>query len=164
MDTPLMTAQRATPTPVVAWGNGLRRAARIVVMVAIVGIMVLPFGWMLSTSLKPQEYILQTPPQLIPNPATLDSYIGLNERINLARTMFNSFFVAAMVTLGQVLISAMAAFAFSRMQWRGRDTVFVLYLATMMIPGVVLVLPQFILIRNRNVPNAEKRLGTISAE
>ena len=153
-----MTAQRATPTPVVAWGNGLRRAARIVVMVAIVGIMVLPFGWMLSTSLKPQEYILQTPPQLIPNPATLDSYIGLNERINLARTMFNSFFVAAMVTLGQVLISAMAAFAFSRMQWRGRDTVFVLYLATMMIPGVVLVLPQFILIRNLDWTNTYSAL------
>ena len=153
-----MTAQRATPTPVVAWGNGLRRAARIVVLIAIVAIMVLPFGWMLSTSLKPQEYILQTPPQLIPNPATLDSYIGLNERINLARTMFNSFFVAAMVTLGQVLISAMAAFAFSRMQWRGRDTVFVLYLATMMIPGVVLVLPQFILIRNLDWTNTYSAL------
>ncbi len=153
-----MTAKRATPTTLFAWGNGLRRAARIVVMIAIVAIMVLPFGWMLSTSLKPQEYILQTPPQLIPNPATLDSYIGLNERINLARTMFNSFFVAAMVTLGQVLISAMAAFAFSRMQWRGRDTVFVLYLATMMIPGVVLVLPQFILIRNLDWTNTYSAL------
>lgn len=125
------------------WVSGLR----LLIMTIIVGVMVLPFGWMLSTSLKPQAYILQTPPQLIPNPASLESYVLLSERVNLGRTLFNSLFVAAVVTLGQVLISAMAAFAFSRMQWRGRDTVFVLYLATMMIPGVVLVLPQFILVR-----------------
>lgn len=123
------------------------------IMLLIVAVMVLPFGWMLSTSLKPQAFILQTPPQLIPNPITLESYVMLNERVNLARTMFNSLFVATAVTLGQVFISAMAAFAFSRIQWRGRDTVFVLYLATMMIPGVVLVLPQFILIRNLNWTN-----------
>lgn len=126
----------------------VRRLLQYGVMGLLIALMALPFIWMLSTSLKSQEYILQTPPQLIPNPATFESYTALAERINLSRVFFNSVFVAAIGTVGQVLISAMAAFAFARMTWRGRDAVFVLYLATMMIPGVVLVIPQFILIRS----------------
>lgn len=121
---------------------------RYAVMIALVIIMVAPFAWMLSTSLKAQEYILQTPPQLIPNPVTLESYSGLAERIDLLRTFFNSAFVAVVGTAGQVIVSAMAAFAFARMQWRGRNVVFMLYLATMMIPSVVLIIPQFILVRS----------------
>lgn len=111
-------------------------------------IMVLPFLWMLSTSLKSQEYILQTIPQLIPDPITGESYSQLAERIDLPRIFFNSMFVAVVGTMGQVIIAALAAYAFSRIEWRGRNTVFVLYLATMMIPSVVLVIPQFILIRS----------------
>ncbi|MFN8528652.1 MAG: carbohydrate ABC transporter permease [Anaerolineae bacterium] len=117
------------------------------IMVLLVALMVLPFAWMLSTSLKAHQFILETPPRLIPNPLTFESYTGLAELMNLPRLMFNSLFVAICTTVGQILISAMAAYAFSRLQWRGRNLVFTLYLATMMIPSVVLVLPQFILIR-----------------
>lgn len=123
-------------------------AARLLGMALIVALMVLPFLWMLSTSLKSQEYILQTPPQLIPNPATLESYTGLAERIDLPRTVFNSAFVALIGTAGQIVISAMSAYAFSRLEWPGRNLVFLLYLTTMMIPAVVLVIPQFILVRS----------------
>lgn len=131
--------------PLRGWWGGL---PALLLMIVLVAIMVLPFLWMLSTSLKPQEYILTTPPQLIPNPATLASYSGLAERIDLTRTLFNSAFVAVVGTAGQIIVSAMAAFAFARMQWRGRDAVFLLYLTTMMIPSVVLVIPQFILVRS----------------
>lgn len=117
-------------------------------MVVLIALMVLPFLWMFSTSLKAQEYILQTPPQLIPDPLTFESYTGLAERIDLPRTFFNSIFVAVIGVIGQIIVSAMAAYAFARMQWRGRNVVFVLYLATMMIPSVVLVIPQFILVRS----------------
>jgi len=123
------------------------RIVRISMMVLIVALMVLPFLWMLSTSLKAQQYILQTPPQLIPNPLTFESYTGLAERIDLGRTFFNSLFVAVMGTLGQIVISSMSAYAFARLEWPGRNSVFVLYLMTMMIPAVVLVIPQFILVR-----------------
>lgn len=125
----------------------LRRWALHGLMLLIFALMVLPFAWMLSTALKSQQYILETPPQLLPNPATFESFTGLAERINLGRTIFNSLFVAAASTVGQVIVAAMAAYAFSRMEWRGRNLVFTLYLATMMIPSVVLVIPQFILIR-----------------
>lgn len=122
--------------------------ARYGLMIALIMLMVLPFLWMLSTSLKAQQYILQATPQLIPDPLTFESYTSLGERIDLLRTTFNSAFVAIASTVGQIVIAAMAAYAFSRMQWRGRNTVFVLYLATMMIPAVVLVIPQFILVRS----------------
>ncbi|MCU0465532.1 MAG: carbohydrate ABC transporter permease [Anaerolineae bacterium] len=135
----------ATPT---AWGQVARTAAQYALMMGIVALMVLPFLWMLSTSLKPQQYILQAVPQLLPDPLTFESYTQLAERIDLGRTAFNSAFVAIASTVGQIIISAMAAYAFSRMRWRGRDTVFVLYLTTMMIPAVVLVIPQFILVRS----------------
>lgn len=142
---PLVVAQ--TPTVSIDMVKVFSRVLRIGAMVLIVVLMVLPFAWMLSTSLKPQEYILQTPPQLIPNPATLQSYTQLAERIDLARTFFNSLIVAVLGTVGQIIISAMGAYAFARLAWPGRNTVFVLYLATMMIPAVVLVIPQFLLVR-----------------
>jgi multiple sugar transport system permease protein len=128
--------------------NALPTIAMYAGMLAIVAVMVLPFLWMLSTSLKSQQYILQATPQLIPDPLTFESYAQLAERIDLARTMFNSVFVAVVSTIGQIVIAAMAAYAFSRLRWRGRNTVFGLYLATMMIPAVVLVIPQFILLRS----------------
>lgn len=150
--------------PYVATGSGmdtshlLMRSAQYAMMLLIIIIMVLPFAWMLSTSLKSQEYILSTTPRLIPDPLTFESYIRLADRINLERTAFNSIFVAVVGTAGQLLVSAMAAFAFSRIQWRGRDVVFVLYLATMMIPGVILVIPQFILIRTLGWMNTYQAL------
>jgi len=129
--------------------GALARALLVYAAMAIlVAMMVLPFLWMLSTSLKPQAYILDTTPDLVPNPLSLESYAQLGERIDLARVFFNSTFVAVVGTVGQVIISAMAAFAFARMHWRGRNVVFTLYLATMMIPAVVLVIPQFILVKS----------------
>ena len=110
-------------------------------------IMLIPFAWMLSTSLKPVEYILRTEPQFIPDPATTDSYTDLINLMPIDRMLFNSAFVAIVGTAGQVIVSALAASAFSRLEWRGRNTVFVLYLLTMMIPRQVTLIPQFILIR-----------------
>lgn len=143
-----LAAPLVPPAPRTAWGQVARTAAQYALMIGIVALMVLPFLWMLSTSLKPQQYILQAVPQLLPDPLTFESYTQLAERIDLGRTAFNSAFVAIASTVGQIIISAMAAYAFSRMRWRGRDTVFVLYLTTMMIPAVVLVIPQFILVRS----------------
>ncbi|MCA0457492.1 MAG: carbohydrate ABC transporter permease [Chloroflexi bacterium] len=138
--------------------NGFTSIARALLMIVIVALMVLPFLWMLSTSLKEQQYILKTTPELIPNPLTFTSYTQLADRIDLGRTFFNSLFVALVGTVGQILVAAMAAYAFSRLEWRGRNTVFMLYLATMMVPAVVLVVPQFILIRQLDWVNTYQAL------
>ena len=110
--------------------------------------MVTPFLWMLTTSLKSEAFILRATPELLPTEISFDAYRELGERVDLPRVFFNSIFVAGIGTFGQVMVSAMAAFAFARMQWRGRNAVFMLYLATMMIPGVVLIIPQFVLVRS----------------
>ncbi len=128
--------------------NMLPRLLTYIGMLVLVMLAVLPFVWMLSTSLKSQEYILSATPQLIPDPITFESYTKLAERIDLTRVIFNSLFVAVIGTFGQLVVASMAAYAFSRIDWRGRDTVFLLYLSTMMVPAVVLVIPQFILIRS----------------
>ena len=138
----------AAPVMSGKWRQTALKVGQYSLMLGIIAIMVLPFLWMLSTSLKPQQYILSATPQLIPDPLTFESYTQLAERISLFRVAFNSTFVAVVTTVGQIIIAAMAAYAFSRMRWRGRDTVFVLYLATLMIPAVVLVIPQFILVRS----------------
>lgn len=143
---------------IVISSNWFTSIARALLMITIVALMVLPFLWMLSTSLKEQQYILKTPPELIPNPLTFTSYTQLADRIDLGRTFFNSLFVALVGTVGQILVAAMAAYAFSRLEWRGRNTVFMLYLATMMVPAVVLVVPQFILIRQLDWVNTYQAL------
>lgn len=126
----------------------LPRFLQYALMIGLFLTMITPFLWMLSTSLKPQAYVLSATPQLIPEEISFDAYRELANRVDLPRAFFNSIFVAVAGTFGQVLVSAMAAYAFARMQWKGRNIVFLLYLATMMIPGVVLIIPQFILVRS----------------
>ena len=111
-----------------------------------------PFIWMVSASFKPRKEIEDI--RIVPKAPTLRNYPIVLDRIpdpvtnrklglRFGRWYFNSIFVAVGVTLLQVLTSAMAAYAFSRIQWKGRDTVFLFYLATMMIPGVVTMIPNF---------------------
>jgi multiple sugar transport system permease protein len=118
-----------------------------IALTALALIMLIPFIWMLSTSLKPAQYILRAKPEFIPDPITTSSYTDLADLIPVNKMLFNSTLVALAGTTGQVFVSALAAYAFSRLEWRGRNTVFVLYLLTMMVPRQVTLIPQFILIR-----------------
>lgn len=124
------------------------RWALYLLMFVLAATMVTPFLWMLNTSLKSEAYILRATPELIPTSISFEAYAELVNRIDLPRAFFNSVFVAGVGTVGQVIVAAMAAFAFARMEWRGRNAVFLIYLATMMIPGVVLIIPQFVLVRS----------------
>jgi multiple sugar transport system permease protein len=110
-------------------------------------VMIVPFAWMVSTSLKSGEYVLSMPPQWIPNPATLDSYRRIFELYPIGRMLFNSVLVAGLTTLGQLITCSMAAYAFARLKFRGHNFVFLLYLATLMVPFQVTITPLFILMR-----------------
>src|SRR5436190_9540045 len=124
------------------------------VLCAIALAMVVPFLWMLTASFKTRADVDQHPTELLPREATPDNYpVVLNRKpdpvtreflnLRFGRWYFNSVLIAVGVTLLQVLTSAMAAYAFARLRWRGRDAVFLMYLATMMIPGVVTMIPNF---------------------
>ncbi len=118
----------------------------IYVVLSVIGIsMLVPFFWMLSTSLKPMAQVFVLPPQWIPHPVMWQNYVEAWTRVPFPRWYFNSIFVAATVTAGQVFTSALAAYAFSRLRFKGRDKLFFAYIATMMIPGSVTMIPTFIL-------------------
>jgi multiple sugar transport system permease protein len=92
--------------------------------------MIVPFAWMVSTSLKTGQYVLSVTPQFIPKPATMDSYRRLFELYPIGRMMANSLIVAGLTTLGQLITCSMAAYAFARLKFRGHNIVFLVYLAT----------------------------------
>ena len=112
--------------------------------------MVVPFLWMLSTSLKEPGAVFAFPPQWIPRPCIWKNYLQVWSVIPFARFYINSILVAICVTLGQVLTSSMAAYAFARLRFPGRDKLFFGYLATLMIPGSVIMIPVFVLVKLMN--------------
>lgn len=111
-------------------------------------VMLLPFVWMLSTSLKEPQEIFTYPPTWIPSTFLWSNYSEALTAMPFDRFYLNSFFVAISVTILQLLTSSLAAFAFARLRFRGRDTLFLVYLATLMIPFPVLLIPNFILVRS----------------
>lgn len=110
-------------------------------------LMVVPFLWMASTAFKSGGSAFDYPPTWIPKPFTLDNFKDVWTIVPFGRYFFNSLFVAVAVTVGEVLTSALAAYAFARLRFPGRDAMFLLYLATLMIPGQVTIIPNFILMR-----------------
>src|SRR5438874_13637397 len=101
----------------------------------------LPFLWMVLASFKPLPEVEELNP--IPSKAHPENYAQVFKQISFARYYFNSVFVSAWVTFLTCFTSAMAGYAFARLRWPGRDVVFKLYLATMMIPGFVTIIPNF---------------------
>lgn len=110
-------------------------------------IMLVPFLWMISTSLKPTGTVMTMPPQLIPSSITFDNFVRVKDTFPIDRFLFNSFVVATASTFGTLLLSSMAAYVFSRMEFKGRDVIFMVYLATLMVPSQVTMIPQFILMK-----------------
>jgi ABC-type glycerol-3-phosphate transport system permease component len=120
---------------------------RYVVLVAGGLLMLIPFWWMLVTSIKPPGSVLTVPPELFPRQPTLESYRRVFDAVPIGRMFFNSLVVTVVSVGAQIATSAMAAYAFARMQWRGRDAVFLLYIATLMVPSQVTITPLFILMQ-----------------
>ena len=117
-----------------------------VVMYALAFITVAPFLWMVLTSFKELPDILTYPPRWIPERFMLDNFRSAFEAAPFTRYYFNSLFVAITVTLGQLMTCSLAAYAFARLQFRGREVLFYLFLGTMMIPGQVIMIPSFMVL------------------
>lgn len=125
---------------------------RFFFVTCLAGMMFVPFLWMVCTAFKSPGEVEGAHfwPQM-PKPENLlmvlrlrpDPFTGLLLKLNVWKWIFNSVLVASWVTTLQVATSSLAAYAFSRIAWRGRNKVFLLYLTTMMIPGMVLCIPQF---------------------
>jgi multiple sugar transport system permease protein len=108
-------------------------------------VMVLPFIWMISTSFKEPGQTFVYPPQFIPDPITFENYPNMWNALPFANFFFNSVKIASLNTIGQLITCSMAAFAFSVLIFRGRDLLFLLLIATLMITYQVTLIPTFIL-------------------
>ncbi|MXY84903.1 MAG: carbohydrate ABC transporter permease [Gemmatimonadetes bacterium] len=114
------------------------------ILLLVLSGMVVPLVWTLLTSFK---YNVDVTLGWIPPRWTTDNYTGVFSAFSFLRYYANSLFIATAVTVVQVATSALAAYAFARLQFRGRDVLFLGYLSTMMIPADVLMIPQFVLMK-----------------
>lgn len=107
-------------------------------------VMMFPFFWMASSSLKDEAEAFATPPTLIPKAATLENFRRISEYLDVKQLLTNSISVSLTVTFLQLLTSSLAGYAFARLEFKGKNFLFLTYMVTMMIPMQVIIVPLFI--------------------
>ena len=125
--------------------------------------MVMPYVWMITTSLKSQSQMLTYPPQWIPTEFVWQNYARAWQAAPFAKYFFNSIVVALAVTLGDLITGALAAYAFARIKFPGRDAFFALYLASMMIPHQMTIIPSYLVLSKFGEMNKAFGLDTYFA-
>lgn len=131
-----------------------RIASGAVTLLLVLGaaIMFFPFLWTVITSISSGAGLSSTP-SLVPEDPSLDAYRTLLSETNFGSVVVNSLWLAVLITIIQLITSTMAAYAFARIEFRGRGLVFACYLATMMIPMQVLIVPLFVQVRDLGLVN-----------
>src|ERR687888_1573720 len=129
-------------------GPPIARAVAYIALVIVAVIMFIPFLWSVTTSLKTDPEAALFPPTMLPRVPTLDAYERVLTGAPFFRWFANSALVAALVVLCRGAFCTMAGYAFARMKFPGRDVLFMLVLATMMVPATVLFVPRYIVVLN----------------
>ena len=124
-----------------------------VTLVAVAVATLTPLLWMVSASFMSPGESNAFPPRLLPHHATLQNYVDLFTRLNLARYFLNSAMVAVAATLISLLVNSMAGYAFAKLRFRGRERVFQVLLAALVIPGQVGMLPLFLMLKSMGLVN-----------
>jgi multiple sugar transport system permease protein len=134
------------------------------ILLVIIALMVLfPFFWMVDTALKPNNQVFQFPPTFIPSSIQWGNFVEAWTYLPFGHFIYNTLVVAVCGTLLVLLTSSLAAYAFARLRFPGRDVIFIGYLATLMVPQAVLVIPQFFLIKDLGWINSYQALILPSA-
>ncbi|WP_027953902.1 carbohydrate ABC transporter permease [Halobacillus kuroshimensis] len=132
--------------------NKWEQALVIFIMVAGGILVSIPFIWMISSSFKPESEVLAIPPTIIPENPTLENYINLFTNMNFAVYLRNTLVIVFFSFLG-LLFNAMAGYGFAKYDFKGREKVFYIVLATMMIPGQVTMIPVYLLLNAMGLTN-----------
>lgn len=150
-------ADSAGAGAVVAPGPAPRRGRpRIsVYLLLVLGLILVagPFVWMLLGSVKPEGELRRVPPTWLPETVTLENYRELFSRLNFPQFFVNSLIVAVLVTAGNLIVCSMLGYALAKMDFPGKRLLFGLVLGVLMVPGMVLFVPQFVLVSNLNLVN-----------
>lgn len=126
------------------------------VYLALIGgiiITVFPFIWMILTSFKTQAEAIAVPPVMFPKEWKFENYGEIFEAVPFAKMYLNTIGSALITVAGQLLFCSMAAYAFARIKFPGRDGIFMLLLAVLMVPGSFFLLPQYLIIQNLGLLN-----------
>ena len=134
-------------------GRRARLAACYVLLVVLASAYAAPFAWQVSSSLKGLEAVYRMPPRWL-TPPRWENYARVFEVVPFGRYLLNTFLLTLAAAAGQVVTGAMAAYAFARLRWRGREVCFVLLLSTLMLPRQVTMVPQYLMF---------KRLGWVDS-
>lgn len=138
----------ASPAKKRAQGRRIVGAGFWYIAVILVSIStVLPLIWTLSTSLKPESEVLSGALEIIPRNPTFDNYIALFADGTFARYLVNSFVIAVGGTLTNVFFGSLAGYALAKLRFPGRGSVFATFLASMMVPAIVTMIPTFLVLR-----------------
>ncbi len=131
-----------------AWGKHIRQYWWIYLLLGVFGfLLAMPLVWLLSSSLKTEGQIFVVPPEWIPSPVKWNNYTEVFHRIPFGRGWWNSTVVTVLATLGQVVSASLVAFGFARLKFPGRDALFMVLIATVMIPYHVTLIPSYVLFR-----------------
>ena len=137
------TARRPRGKAAAAWAG---HVGTYVLLYGLAALTLAPFLWMVLTSFKDIGEIFSYPPTWWPERFSLDNYVDAFSAAPFGRFYFNSLLVAVTVTLGQLVTCSLAAYAFARMEFRGRDVLFYVFLGTMMVPAHVTMIPSFMIL------------------
>jgi multiple sugar transport system permease protein len=126
----------------------LRRAAVYGALILLSAIFLIPLAWMVTTSFKQQGQVFANPPVWLPDPWMIENYPEAARRAPLWLWLRNTVAITIVATVGNVLVSSMVGFGFARIRFPGRGPLFILLLATMMLPAQVTLIPRFLLFKN----------------
>jgi multiple sugar transport system permease protein len=121
------------------------------ILVCISLAFLVPIIWMVITSLKANSQVFTWPPIFIPNPALWGNYPQALKVSNFGRYFFNTVFLSFWVILGNLISCSLVAYGFSRIEWKGRDVVFIIVLSTLILPDQVTLVPLFIIFKKLNL-------------
>ncbi len=156
---PVLGRRRSRTTP----ARLLRRAPIYLLLLLGVVITLTPFAYMVGISFMPNAYVLGTPPTFIPSDPTFDNYTAAWAANNFGQAFFNSVSVATCSTAINVVLSASLAFAFARYRFPGRTLLYYGILATLTVPSIVLIIPQFVLASHLHLTNSRHGLVLVYA-
>ncbi|MFE9694330.1 carbohydrate ABC transporter permease [Micromonospora sp. NPDC005806] len=132
-----------------------RVAKTVLYVVLLLGLLAVagPFVWMALSSVKPEGEIREAPPTWWPETFTLDNFRELFSRLDFPLYFFNSFLVATLVTVGNLLFCSLVGYALAKLRYPGKRVLFLAVLGMLMVPGMVTFVPQFVLVSNMGLTN-----------
>jgi len=139
----------------------LLKASAITLGAGLLGtMMIFPFLWMVSSSVKSQQELFRLPPVLIPSEWVFGNYITAWRAARFSRYFLNSAFVSLSGTVLTLVICAMAAYPLAKLRFRGREAIFWLIIGSQMIPGIVTLIPTFLIVKNMPLAGGNNVLGS----